>query len=198
MLNRCKKCVATNSRPEQVLDKDGVCNACLSFEQKKLINWDERKKLFIEEVAEAQKHKTKDNWDCIIPSSGGKDSTAQAFVARDFGLNPLIVTATTCDLSNIGKQNIENLKKNFDTIEISPQKKIRSKLNKICLETLGDIGWPEHVSIFTQPIQIAAKLDIKLILYGEQPQFEYGGPQRSDSNIMNRKWMEEFGEIARA
>ena len=193
MLNRCKKCVATNSRPEQVLDKDGVCNACLSFEQKKLINWDERKKLFIEEVAEAQKHKTKDNWDCIIPSSGGKDSTAQAFVARDFGLNPLIVTATTCDLSNIGKQNIENLKKNFDTIEISPQKKIRSKLNKICLETLGDIGWPEHVSIFTQPIQIAAKLDIKLILYGEQPQFEYGGPQRSDSNIMNRKWMEEFG-----
>ena len=35
MLIRCKRCVATNSRPEQVLDKNGICNACLSFEKKK-------------------------------------------------------------------------------------------------------------------------------------------------------------------
>ena len=35
MLIICKICVATNSRPEQVLDKNGICNACLSFEQKK-------------------------------------------------------------------------------------------------------------------------------------------------------------------
>ncbi len=193
MIVRCKRCVATNSRPEQVLDKNGICNACHSFEKKKLINWEERKKQFIKEIEEAKKNKIKDNWDCIIPSSGGKDSTAQAFIAKEYGLNPLIVTATTCDLSDIGKKNIENLKKNFDTIEISPQKKIRSRLNKISLETLGDISWPEHVAIFTQPIQIASKFDIKLILYGEQPQFEYGGPIRSNSNVMNRDWMEEFG-----
>jgi N-acetyl sugar amidotransferase len=191
MLIRCKKCVATNSRPEQVLDNKGICNACLSFEKKKLINWEERRNLFLKEISEVKKDKN--NWDCIIPSSGGKDSTAQAFLARDLGLNPLIVTATTCDLSEIGRKNIENLKKSFDTIEISPQKKVRSKLNKICLETIGDISWAEHVSIFTQPIQIAAKFDIKLILYGEQPQFEYGGPERLNSNIMDRKWMEEFG-----
>ncbi len=193
MIIRCKRCVATNSRPEQVLNEKGICNACLSFEQKKLIDWKERENLFISEIKEANRNKKNDNWDCIIPSSGGKDSTAQAFIAKKFGLNPLIVTATTCDLSEIGRKNIENLKKNFDTIEISPQKEVRKKLNKICLETIGDIGWPEHVSIFTQPIQIAAKFDIKLILYGEQPQFEYGGPIRPDSNIMNRDWMEEFG-----
>tara|TARA_B100001057_G_scaffold487676_1_gene570768 strand:- start:96 stop:1241 length:1146 start_codon:yes stop_codon:yes gene_type:complete len=193
MIIRCKRCVATNSRPEQVLNEKGICNACLSFEQKKLIDWKERENLFISEIKEANRNKKNDNWDCIIPSSGGKDSTAQAFIAKKFGLNPLIVTATTCDLSEIGRKNIENLKKIFDTIEISPQKEVRKKLNKICLETIGDIGWPEHVSIFTQPIQIAAKFDIKLILYGEQPQFEYGGPIRPDSNIMNRDWMEEFG-----
>ena len=193
MLKRCKRCVTPNSRPEQVLDDNDVCNACLSFEIKKKIDWQNRKRLFLEEISEAKKNKINDNWDCIIPSSGGKDSTAQAFLARDLGLNPLIVTATTCDLSEIGRKNIENLKNSFDTIEISPQKKIRSKLNKICLETIGDISWAEHVSIFTQPIQIAAKFDIKLILYGEQPQFEYGGPERLNSNIMDRKWMEEFG-----
>jgi N-acetyl sugar amidotransferase len=193
MLIRCKRCVATNSRPEQTIDNDGICNACISFEKKKKIDWDKREKLFIKEIKEAKENKLKDNWDCIIPSSGGKDSTAQAYIAKKFGLNPLIVTATTCDLSKIGRKNIENLKKNFDTIEISPQKEIRKKLNKICLETIGDIGWPEHVSIFTQPIQIAAKFDIKLVFYGEQPQFEYGGPDRQYSNIMNREWMEEFG-----
>tara|TARA_B100001093_G_C26829119_1_gene1015394 strand:- start:1086 stop:2207 length:1122 start_codon:yes stop_codon:yes gene_type:complete len=185
--------VATNSRPEQTIDNDGICNACISFEKKKKIDWDKREKLFIKEIKEAKENKSKDNWDCIIPSSGGKDSTAQAYIAKKFGLNPLIVTATTCDLSDIGKQNIENLKKNFDTIEVSPQKEVRKKLNKICLDTIGDIGWPEHVSIFTQPIQIAAKFDIKLVFYGEQPQFEYGGPDRQYSNIMNREWMEEFG-----
>ena len=193
MLIRCKRCVATNSRPEQVIDKNGICNACLSFEKKKKIDWNKRKKLFEVEIAEAKKLSTKDNWDCIIPSSGGKDSTAQAFIVKEFGLNPLIVTATTCDLSEIGRKNIENLKKSFDTIEISPQKEVRKKLNKICLETLGDISWAEHVAIFTQPIQIAAKLNIKLIFYGEQPQFEYGGPIRPDANIMDREWMEEFG-----
>ena len=193
MLKRCKICVTTNSRPEQVFNEEGVCNACLSFEKKKLIDWDHRKKLFLKEIKEATKDKSNDNWDCIIPSSGGKDSTAQAFIAKEFGLNPLIVTATTCDLSEIGRRNIENLKQNFDTIEISPKKQIRFKLNKICLETLGDISWPEHVSIFTQPIQIAARLDIKLILYGEQPQFEYGGPERTNANLLNREWMEEFG-----
>ena len=193
MLIRCKRCVATNSRPEQVIDNNGICNACLSFEQKKKIDWNKRKKLFEAEIDKTKKLSNKDNWNCIIPSSGGKDSTVQAFIAKEFGLNPLIVTATTCDLSEIGKKNIDNLKKNFDTIEISPNKEVRKKLNKICLETVGDISWPEHVSIFTQPIQIALKLDIKLILYGEQPQFEYGGPIRSGSNIMNREWIEEFG-----
>ena len=193
MLKRCIKCVALNSRPEQVFDKNGECNACLSFKSKKLIDWEKRKKLFLEEVAKLKKNKTVDNWDCIVPSSGGKDSTAQAFMAKEHGLNPLIVTASTCDLSEIGRKNIDNLSKYFDTIELTPQKKIRSKLNKICLETIGDIGWPEHVSIFTQPIQVALKFDIKLILYGENPQFEYGGPERLDSNLMNRKWMEEFG-----
>ena len=194
MIIRCKRCVATNSRPEQTFDSRGICNGCKSFETKKLINWDERKKIFEKEINNILKDKNRNNnWDCVIPSSGGKDSTAQAFLAKSFGLNPLIVTATTCDLSDLGRKNIENLKSTFDTIEISPKKKIRKLLNRICLETIGDIGWPEHVSIFTQPIILAMKFNIKLILYGEQPQFEYGGPERPNSNLMNRSWMEEFG-----
>ena len=61
------------------------------------------------------------NWDCIVPVSGGKDSTYQVIRMLQLGLNPLCVTATTCDLSDIGRRNIENIKHlGVDYVEISP------------------------------------------------------------------------------
>ena len=68
-------------------------------------------------------------YDCIVPSSGGKDSTFQAIFLKKLGLRVLVVTATTCDLSELGRFNIENLKRlGFDTIEISPNKIVRKKI----------------------------------------------------------------------
>ena len=84
---------------------------------------------------------------------------------RELGMKPLLVTATTCHLSKNGRQNLDNLKKlGFDTIEVSPNIKVRKILNKLCLELVGDIAWPEHVSIFTVPVQIALKFNIPLII----------------------------------
>ena len=54
----------------------------------------------------------------------------------------------------------------------------------------------EHVSIFTAPIKFALSYKVPLILYGENPQIEYGGPEKSLSNYnLDRKWMEEFGGL---
>ena len=146
----CSKCIIPETRPDQFLNKDGVCNACKSHEHKKKIDWDIRLKE-LNEIISKNKNKS-GKWDCVIPSSGGKDSTYQAIRAKELGLNPVIVTATTCDLSSLGIKNIENLKNlGFDTFEISPNRKIRAKLNKLCLKEIGDIAWPEHVSIFTIP-----------------------------------------------
>lgn len=190
----CKNCLIPEIRPDQFLI-NGICNACLSFENKKNINWNEKRKKLLEIISNL--NLKKDGWNCIIPSSGGKDSTYQAIRARELGLNPLIVTATTCHLSEIGKSNIENLKRiGFDTIEFSSNYVVRKKLNKICLKEIGDISWPEHVSIFTIPIKIACNFKIPLIIYGENPQMEYGGPTDSLENFhLDRKWMEEFGGL---
>jgi N-acetyl sugar amidotransferase len=189
---RCKNCLMASTRPEQVLNNNQVCNACENVEKKNTIDWKSRLNELEKIFENLRKNKTS-NWDCVVPCSGGKDSTYQAFKMREFGLNPLIVIASTCDLTEIGKLNIDNLKRNFDVIEVTPNKSIRKKLNKISLELVGDIAWPEHVAIFTQPLQIAAKYDIKLLIYGENPQFQYGGPSRENSNLMNRAWLEEFG-----
>lgn len=190
----CKNCLIPEIRPDQFL-VNGICNGCISFENKKNIDWDQRSVQLQKIINDLNLDPNK--WNCIIPSSGGKDSTYQAIRARELGLNPLIVTATTCHLSDLGKKNIENLKKiGFDTIEFSSNHVVRKKINQLCLKEIGDISWPEHVSIFTIPIKIACKFNIKLIIYGESPQIEYGGPELSLSNfILDKKWMEEFGGL---
>ena len=191
----CKSCIMPDTRPDQIFDKNGVCNACLSYKENQNIDWKAREVQLKKIILDIKSKKS--NWDCVIPSSGGKDSTYQAIWARKIGLNPVVVTATTCDLSYVGRENLENLKKiGFDTFEISNSSIVRSKLNKIGLELIGDISWPEHVSIFTAPIRFAINYKIPLILYGENPQIEYGGPSKSlDNYLLDRKWLEEFGGL---
>jgi hypothetical protein len=64
------------------------------------------------------------------------------------------------------------------------------------LETVGDISWPEHISIFTIPVIFAVKFNIKLIIWGENSQNEYGGPASSiDNNTLDRSWLENFGGL---
>ena len=184
-----------DTRPDQIFNDSGICNACLSHQNSDKIDWTKRE-VELKEIIEDTK-KRSSSWDCVIPSSGGKDSTYQALWARSKGLHPVLVNASTCDLSSVGRKNLDNLKRlGFDTVEISNDPIIRSKLNKISLELIGDISWPEHVSIFTAPIRFALNYKIPLILYGENPQIEYGGPKKSLSNYtLDRKWMEEFGGL---
>ena len=44
----CKKCIYPDTRPEQVFDDEGVCDACISVETKnKKIDWDKHREEFI-------------------------------------------------------------------------------------------------------------------------------------------------------
>ncbi len=194
-MNYCKRCVMPDTRPDQYLNKEGICNACTSFELQNKINWKKREADLRKIIVD--KNLDKDKWNCVVPGSGGKDSTYQIIRAKELGLNPVFVTASTCDLSEVGRHNLENIKKiGFDVIEMSNNTKVRSKINKIGLELLGDISWPEHVSIFTSPVKFALAFDIPLIIWGENPQHEYGGPDDAlDNSILDQKWMEEFGGL---
>ena len=190
----CKRCIMPDTKPDLYIDGDGVCSACRSFEKRKEINWDDRKKELLN-LMEIYRSKNGSNWDCIVPVSGGKDSTYQVVRMLQLGLNPLCVTATTCDLSDIGRKNIQNIKElGVDYIEFSPNIQTRRKLNRIGLTQVGDISWPEHVGIFTIPVRAAVQYNVPLIVWGENSQNEYGGPAAaSDNNILSRKWLEEFG-----
>ncbi len=192
----CKKCVMPDTKPDLFFDKTGVCNACRNYEQRKNIDWNKRKKELIKNLNKYKSH-DQSRWDCIVPVSGGKDSHFQVLKMIELGMNPLCVTGTTCDLSEIGRKNIQNLQNlGVDYIELTTNRQIRKKLNRIGLNYVGDISWPEHVAIFTVPVRMAVQFNVPLIIWGENSQNEYGGPVSAiKNNILDRRWLEEFGGL---
>ncbi|WP_426527664.1 hypothetical protein [Bradyrhizobium sp. McL0615] len=79
---------------------------------------------------------------------------------------------------------------------MSPNPIVRAKLNRKGLTQVGDISWPEHVGIFTIPVRAAVQYKVPLIIWGENSQNEYGGPAAAtESHILNRRWLEEFGGL---
>ncbi len=88
---RCTRCCMPDTRPDTAF-VDGVCSACLSYANRPAIDWDARKAQLLELL---DRHDGR----CIVPSSGGKDSTYQALTLLELGAKPIIVTATTCHLT---------------------------------------------------------------------------------------------------
>lgn len=190
LMNRCERCLIPDTRPDTAFD-NGFCSACLAYDERPTINWTERKK---ELELLLERGKNHSGYDCIVPSSGGKDSTWQALTLIEMGARPLIVTATTCHLTPIGRANIDNLARYATTIEVTPNRTTRAKLNRLGLQLVGDISWPEHAAIFSVPFRIATELGIPLIFYGECPQNQYGGPPGTEqAKTMTRRWVTEFG-----
>lgn len=192
----CKRCVMPETKPDLKIDEAGVCNACRAYEQRKEINWQERKEE-LKKILDRYRSKDGSNYDCVIPVSGGKDSHFQTLKILELGMNPLCVTASTCKLSAIGRRNIENLKKlGVDYVEMTTNRLVRKKINRLALRQVGDIAWPEHVSIFTVPVRTAVQYNVPLLIWGENSQNEYGGPaQAAENNILDRRWLEEFGGL---
>lgn len=190
-MNRCRLCVVPDTRPDTPF-ADGICSACRSFAARPQIDWVAREAAFHDLIR--SKRVSASGYDCIVASSGGKDSHWQVLKVIELGYRPLVVTATTCMLTHIGRHNIDNLARYADTIEVTPNRVARGKLNRLGLELVGDISWPEHATIFNTPWAVARSMLIPLVLYGENPQEAYGGPLGSDqARQMTRRWVTEFG-----
>ncbi len=199
----CTRCVMPETRPDILFDDDGVCSACRHFERRPDVDWELRRAELVRIVSEfrvadgQQRVSGAQEYDCLVPVSGGKDSTYQVLKMLELGLNPLCVTASTCSLSPIGRRNITNLQRlGVDSVEVTVNPRVRRRINRLALRQVGDISWPEHVTIFTIPVRIAVQFGIRLIVWGENSQNEYGGPaSAADDRVLNRRWLEEFGGL---
>ncbi len=184
---RCTRCVLPNTRPDTEF-VDGVCAACIAYERRPSIDWAQRETALRELLA---RHHNR----CIVPSSGGKDSHYQILKLKQMGAHVTAVTAMTCHPTAEGLANIQNAARYADeTVIYYPNATVRARLNRLGLKMVGDISWPEHVSIFTTPFRAALDLEIPLLFYGENPQNQYGGPMDSVEAVqMTCRWVAEFG-----
>jgi N-acetyl sugar amidotransferase len=196
MIRYCRRCVMPETKPDILFDDHWVCSACHHFDRRSEIDWDGRRQE-LDEIVSTRRSSDGSNYDCVIPVSGGKDSTYQVVRILELGLNPLCVTATTDRLSDIGRRNLENLRRQgVDHVEVTTNPVVRRRINRLALREIGDISWPEHVTIFTIPVRIAVQFQVPLIVWGENSQNEYGGPAAAaEDNVLTRRWLEEFGGL---
>jgi N-acetyl sugar amidotransferase len=185
----CSKCVNTNQRPRITFDKDGVCSAChfASFKDAQ-IDWDLRRK----ELGDlCDKHRKNDgSFDCLIPSSGGKDSGIVAHMLKyEFNMNPLTITWSPHLYTDIGFQNQQALihKGNLANVLVTPPGDIHRKLTKLSFDNLGDPFLPFIFGQNNMPLQMADRYGIPLIFYGENSEVEYGG-NMNDAYKPTRNW----------
>lgn len=194
MIRYCTNCIMPSTRPEQVFDGDGVCDACNSARKKhRDIDWAARRKE-LEEILQRYRGDGR-NYDAVIPVSGGKDSVYQALTMRDtYGMHPLCVNHVPCDFTEVGWKNLIFLRDlGFDIIHVAANRRAYRKMVQIGFEKLGDCCWPEHIGIFTAPVRVAVQYQIPLIIWGENSQFEYGGPAtKRDNHYLDRNWLEQF------
>lgn len=181
-LKRCSKCVMPETWESINYDQNGVCNICRNVKVKnEKINWAEKKKEF---VGLLEQYKGKGQYDCIIPFSGGKDSTFTVFkMIKEFGVKPLVVSF---DHGFYRPKTLENRRRTLkklgvDFLSFTPNWQVVKKVMLESLERKGDFCWHCHTGIFAYPMQVAVKYNIPLIIWGE-PSAEYGGYYSYEEN----------------
>ena len=167
-LTYCTRCLMPESNEGIKFDEMGICQACQSAEQKMHINWAEREAQ-LRKILEYYKS-LNNTYDCIIPISGGKDSTFQLHVITQvYKLRPLAVTFSHNWFSETGKYNLQNAieKFNVDHIMFTPSRALVNKLARQSLIKIGDSCWHCHAGVGAFPLQIAVKFKIPLLVWGE-------------------------------
>jgi muramoyltetrapeptide carboxypeptidase LdcA involved in peptidoglycan recycling len=77
LIKFCKHCLTLNTIGFNPIKED-ICQACINYEDQNKVNWHSR----LKELYKIFEQKKSNNFDCIVPVSGGKDSTFQIFKFR--------------------------------------------------------------------------------------------------------------------
>lgn len=167
----CSKCVYPDIAVNLIFDRQGRCSACVLQEQVEGLDdafWSRRWDKLVE-LAEEAKGRSTSGYDCVIPVSGGKDSYFQTHTALKLGLRPLLVTYHGNNYLPEGQGNLDRMRDVFgvDHVVFGPSTSVLKALNRAGFISCGDMNWHAHAGIKTYPTQLAVKLRIPLVIWGE-------------------------------
>ena len=189
----CTRCVLPETRPNLKFGEDGVCTACTAHASKPHIDWRMRSSAFCDVVSLAKARSA--GYDCLIPVSGGKDSTWQVVTCLHVGLNPLAVTWKTPCRTKIGAQNLANLVSlGVDHIDYQVNPRVEKKFMYQTLVRCGSTAIPMHMALFNIPLKIAVRFRIPLVVWCENSAFEYGGDEDDRYGFrLDGQWLKKYG-----
>ena len=177
---RCARCLLLETHDTIVFDEAGVCNVCRNIEVKReRIDWAAREREF---AAIVEEYRGKHLYDCIVPFSGGKDSTFTlwALIER-YHLKPLVVCFDHGFMRPGVLANTERAIRRLgvDFLKFRPNWHVVRKLMVESLRRKGDFCWHCHTGIFAFPMQMAIRFGVPLVVWG-QPNTEYNAYFRMD------------------
>jgi N-acetyl sugar amidotransferase len=194
-LKYCARCILPNTRPGIFLDSEGVCSGCRGHDDKEnRIDWVTRAKAFDTVVAEAKQRSN--GYDCIVPVSGGKDSWYQVITCQQHGLKVLGVTWRTPGRTHVGQRNLERMidRLGIDHIDVTINPDVERRFMTAAYEQKGATAIPMHMALFAIPTRLAVQMRIPLVVWGENPQLEFGGDEADRlATELDLDWIAKHG-----
>jgi N-acetyl sugar amidotransferase len=166
-------------------NENGECMACQAQKIKYEVDWKAKRKE-LDKILTKAKEEAGNNYDCIVPISGGKDSIYQLHViCKEYGMKPLAVTFNHGGFTKTGFYNLQNCLKQFniDHFQFSLNDEVIKKIQKRSIETIGDYCWHCHSMVASITLQTAVNYGINLIVWGESGA-EYGHQGATYNNIV--------------
>jgi len=172
-MKKCTRCGLPETYETIEFDANGVCNICRQQQFKQgAIDWSARKTMLGDLI---EQYRGKYDYDCLVPFSGGKDSTFTLYhLIKEYKLKPLVVQFNHGFMRpNLLANNERTFKKlGVDVISFTPNWKVVKRLMREALIRKGDFCWHCHTGIFAYPMHLAIKFNVPLVFWGE-PSSEY-------------------------
>jgi len=196
-----------NTRPG-IIFENGICFPCLNFEKQKSVDWDKRKQEF-KELCDKYRGSNGSGYDCAIAVSGGKDSHFQTYYMKEvMKMNPVLLAVGNIDWTETGRKNLENISETFgcDMIMFNPNRNVARKIAKKAFYETGSPSWYIDSLIYAYPYRMTIQLGLKLLIYGEDVNYTYGGKYNKETasamlqplndvvKPIRNKWLED-GDI---
>ena len=191
----CSRCLYTDQHPLHLtFDKHGVCSGCRIHDEKDVLDWRERGER-LRVILEQYRCRTGNNYDCIVPVSGARDSYFIVHTIKNvYRMNPLLVTYNKQYNTAVGVRNLANLRMRFDcdimTLTVNPE--MVKKITRTTMRRFGSIYWHCLAGQTVYPVQMATKLKIPLIVWGAHQGLDQVGMFSHLNEVeMTRKYRKE-------
>jgi len=191
-MRRCNTCLLPETHETISFDHAGKCTICQNRDYRdSKIDWVLRRQ---ELDGVCQDIQSDQDYDCIVPFSGGKDSTfTLLFIVRELNLKPLVVSFDhgfyRPNMLTNRNRVVENL--GVDLLTFKPNWLLVRKLMLQSLLEKGDFCWHCHTGIFSYPMWVAIEKKVPLILWGETSSeytsyYSYEGDEKVDEDRFNQ------------